>query len=217
MLRQNDARAKAPPPNPGSALPACSPAYCTLETESFLVQRPPFSPRPIRTPRLFQLDTFGYSRTIHCDELHVHMVRPVPALPAPHTSVGGPKSFGVRLGIALLSGERAGLSSQGTSSSARRLVPSACANPGSCADEAFTIHYRPHPAEEVFVTGTFDNWGKSVKLDKSGEVFKKTVNLPKTGEKILYKVCIYRLRLFFVSGAHLGVGRGGVQGGRIRG
>ncbi|KYG44004.1 carbohydrate-binding module family 48 protein [Acidomyces richmondensis BFW] len=51
---------------------------------------------------------------------------------------------------------------------------------------AFTFTW-PHPAEEVFVTGTFDNWSKSIKLDKSGDVFKKTVTLPKTDEKILYK------------------------------
>ena len=45
---------------------------------------------------------------------------------------------------------------------------------------------REHPAEEVFVTGTFDNWGKTVKLDKSGSSHEKTVDLPK--EKVLYKV-----------------------------
>jgi hypothetical protein len=44
-----------------------------------------------------------------------------------------------------------------------------------------------HPAEEVYVTGTFDNWGKTVKLDKKDTVFEKTVAL-KSDEKILYKV-----------------------------
>lgn len=43
-----------------------------------------------------------------------------------------------------------------------------------------------HPAEEVFVTGTFDNWTKSVKLEKVGDVFEKTVELAPT-TKIYYK------------------------------
>jgi len=38
----------------------------------------------------------------------------------------------------------------------------------------------------VFVTGTFDNWQKTVKLDKHASQFHKTVDLPE--EKILYKV-----------------------------
>ncbi|CAK4033334.1 Hypothetical predicted protein [Lecanosticta acicola] len=44
-----------------------------------------------------------------------------------------------------------------------------------------------HPAVEVYVTGTFDNWSKSVKLDKKGTVFEKEVLLPDIGEAILYK------------------------------
>ena len=48
---------------------------------------------------------------------------------------------------------------------------------------------REHPnAEEVFVTGTFDDWTKSVKLDKKGDVFEKTVNLKDASKKIYYKV-----------------------------
>lgn len=47
---------------------------------------------------------------------------------------------------------------------------------------------REHPAEEVYVTGTFDNWTKSVKLDKEGSVFQKTVQLENPSEKIYYKV-----------------------------
>ncbi|KAI5358262.1 Putative AMP-activated kinase, glycogen-binding protein [Septoria linicola] len=43
-----------------------------------------------------------------------------------------------------------------------------------------------HPAEEVYVTGTFDNWGKTVKLDKKDQVHEKLVNLP-SNEKVLYK------------------------------
>ena len=45
-----------------------------------------------------------------------------------------------------------------------------------------------HPAEEVYVTGTFDNWEKSVQLDKVGSSFEKTVPLPDTTDKIFYKV-----------------------------
>ena len=37
------------------------------------------------------------------------------------------------------------------------------------------------------MTGTFDDWGKTVKLEKSGDIFEKEVTLPKS-EKILYKV-----------------------------
>jgi hypothetical protein len=36
---------------------------------------------------------------------------------------------------------------------------------------------REHPADEVYVTGTFDNWTKSVQLEKKGDVFSKTVDL----------------------------------------
>jgi hypothetical protein len=45
-----------------------------------------------------------------------------------------------------------------------------------------------HPAEEVYVTGTFDNWTKSVKLDKNGDLFSKSVDLGNATEKIYYKV-----------------------------
>ena len=48
---------------------------------------------------------------------------------------------------------------------------------------------RDHPASEVFVTGTFDDWGKTVKLDKkSGNLHEKLVELPQADEKIYYKV-----------------------------
>lgn len=46
-----------------------------------------------------------------------------------------------------------------------------------------------HPADEVYVTGTFDDWAKSVKLVKEGGGFAKRVELPR-GEKIVYKVGI---------------------------
>jgi len=38
------------------------------------------------------------------------------------------------------------------------------------------------------VTGTFDNWGKTEKLAKSDGVFSKIVTIPKTEEKVYYKV-----------------------------
>ena len=38
------------------------------------------------------------------------------------------------------------------------------------------------------MTGTFDNWCKTEKLAKSGGVFSKTVTIPKTEEKVYYKV-----------------------------
>ncbi|KAA8571731.1 hypothetical protein EYC84_001710 [Monilinia fructicola] len=49
---------------------------------------------------------------------------------------------------------------------------------------------REHPAEEVFVTGTFDNWSKSEKLERVGDVFKKDVQLANAGEKIYYKFVV---------------------------
>ncbi|KAF3760854.1 hypothetical protein M406DRAFT_227431, partial [Cryphonectria parasitica EP155] len=47
-----------------------------------------------------------------------------------------------------------------------------------------------HPAEEVYVTGTFDNWSKSEKMAKNGDAFEKTVELPDTSEKIYYKFVV---------------------------
>ncbi|RMY47674.1 hypothetical protein D0865_08531 [Hortaea werneckii] len=44
-----------------------------------------------------------------------------------------------------------------------------------------------HPAEEVYVTGNFDDWSKSEKLEKSGTSHSKKVELPKADEKIFYK------------------------------
>jgi hypothetical protein len=39
------------------------------------------------------------------------------------------------------------------------------------------------------VTGTFDDWGKTERLEKvSDTLFEKEVKLPKTDEKIYYKV-----------------------------
>ncbi|QSZ31640.1 hypothetical protein DSL72_001207 [Monilinia vaccinii-corymbosi] len=47
-----------------------------------------------------------------------------------------------------------------------------------------------HPAEEVFITGTFDNWSKSEKLERTGNVFKKDVQLANAEEKIYYKFVV---------------------------
>lgn len=52
----------------------------------------------------------------------------------------------------------------------------------------FLPHRRPHAAEEVYVTGSFDDWSKSEKLDKVGDAFEKTVTVPDGSEPILYKV-----------------------------
>ena len=62
------------------------------------------------------------------------------------------------------------------------------------ASEANAPH-REHPeASEVFVTGTFDDWGKTEKLDRKGDFFEKDVQLPNK-DKILYKVCQARASL----------------------
>ncbi|KAH8169477.1 glycogen recognition site of AMP-activated protein kinase domain-containing protein [Sarocladium implicatum] len=47
-----------------------------------------------------------------------------------------------------------------------------------------------HPAEEVYVTGTFDNWTKSVQLEKKGDIFEKTVDLKDASTKIYYKFVV---------------------------
>ncbi|PTB69963.1 carbohydrate-binding module family 48 protein [Trichoderma citrinoviride] len=47
-----------------------------------------------------------------------------------------------------------------------------------------------HPAEEVFVTGTFDNWTKSEQLVKVGDVFQKTVPLKDASQKIYFKYVV---------------------------
>lgn len=45
---------------------------------------------------------------------------------------------------------------------------------------------RPYDANEVFVTGTFDDWGKTVRLDRVSDGFAKEVSLPI--ERVQYKV-----------------------------
>ncbi|KAL9125087.1 MAG: hypothetical protein Q9217_005659 [Psora testacea] len=47
-----------------------------------------------------------------------------------------------------------------------------------------------HPAEDVYVTGTFDDWAKSVRLDKKDGYFEKLVDLPYADKKIYYKFVV---------------------------
>ncbi|KAK4154163.1 hypothetical protein C8A00DRAFT_14692 [Chaetomidium leptoderma] len=54
---------------------------------------------------------------------------------------------------------------------------------------SFTFKW-PHDAQEVYVTGTFDNWTKSERLDRVGQVFEKTVTLPESSDKIYYKFVV---------------------------
>ena len=42
------------------------------------------------------------------------------------------------------------------------------------------------------MTGTFDDWGKTQKLEKVGSHFEKNVRFSKIDEKIYYKVCAER-------------------------
>ncbi|KAH8785335.1 hypothetical protein F5883DRAFT_598642 [Diaporthe sp. PMI_573] len=48
----------------------------------------------------------------------------------------------------------------------------------------------PHPGDEVYVTGTFDNWSKSEQMEKVGDKFEKSVELPDTSERIYYKFVV---------------------------
>ncbi|KAF2133867.1 carbohydrate-binding module family 48 protein [Dothidotthia symphoricarpi CBS 119687] len=45
-----------------------------------------------------------------------------------------------------------------------------------------------HAAHDVYVTGTFDDWRKTIKLEKEDGIFKKTVSLPKV--KTQYKFVV---------------------------
>lgn len=55
--------------------------------------------------------------------------------------------------------------------------------------EPLFLHDRPYAANEVFVTGTFDDWGKTVKLDRHGDHgFEKNVSLAEANDKLHYKV-----------------------------
>jgi hypothetical protein len=65
---------------------------------------------------------------------------------------------------------------------------------------------RDHPAsDEVYVTGTFDDWKKTEKLDKVDGRYEKLVKLSDASQKIYYKVrglCLMLL-LFFSCVSHL--------------
>ncbi|KAJ5158428.1 Immunoglobulin E-set [Penicillium coprophilum] len=52
----------------------------------------------------------------------------------------------------------------------------------------FTFKW-PHNASEVFVTGTFDDWGKTVKLDRVGDIFTKEVTISPV-QKVQYKFVV---------------------------
>ena len=83
-----------------------------------------------------------------------------------------------------------------------RLLPCCLSNRETCSpgkSSIFLYHEpraiadvrsREHPASEVYVTGTFDDWSKSEKLVKTGDVFEKDVTLSSKSaeEKIYYKV-----------------------------
>ncbi|KAI1363747.1 hypothetical protein F5Y08DRAFT_308672 [Xylaria arbuscula] len=47
-----------------------------------------------------------------------------------------------------------------------------------------------HPANEVYVTGSFDDWKKTEKLEKVGDHFEKKVQLPDASSKIDYKFVV---------------------------
>ncbi|KAI1662714.1 carbohydrate-binding module family 48 protein [Daldinia decipiens] len=47
-----------------------------------------------------------------------------------------------------------------------------------------------HPASEVYVTGTFDDWQKTEKLEKVGGHFEKAVTLKDASAKIFYKFVV---------------------------
>ena len=53
----------------------------------------------------------------------------------------------------------------------------------------FTFKWE-HPATEVYVTGTFDDWRKTILLEKSGDVFIKEILLSFSAEKIYYKFVV---------------------------
>lgn len=65
---------------------------------------------------------------------------------------------------------------------------------GSLTGRFLALACRPYDANEVFVTGTFDDWGKTVKLDRVDGIFVKEVSLP-ADQKVQYKVCL-RPRFF---------------------
>ncbi|CAG8408329.1 unnamed protein product [Penicillium salamii] len=53
----------------------------------------------------------------------------------------------------------------------------------------WAVTRRPYNASEVFVTGTFDDWGKTVKLERVGDIFLKKVTISPV-QKIHYKFVV---------------------------
>ena len=70
--------------------------------------------------------------------------------------------------------------------SATVLAPLRLSAPAPQSTCALTALFREHEAHEVFVTGSFDDWRKTVQLEKKDGIFQKTVELPKG--KHQYKV-----------------------------
>ncbi|EEH37468.2 hypothetical protein PAAG_07886 [Paracoccidioides lutzii Pb01] len=54
----------------------------------------------------------------------------------------------------------------------------------------FFIYRSDKTAKEVYVTGTFDNWGRTVKLDRTEDGFRKDVEVPAISTKMLYKFVV---------------------------
>lgn len=50
------------------------------------------------------------------------------------------------------------------------------------------------------MTGTFDDWAKSVKLDRTAKGFEKYVDLPSAEEKVIYKVSMASSQFFVLVG-----------------
>jgi len=48
----------------------------------------------------------------------------------------------------------------------------------------------PYAAQEVYVTGDFDDWSKSIKLEKKGDSFNKTVTIHGEENRIHYKFVV---------------------------
>ncbi|KAH0536740.1 hypothetical protein FGG08_006412 [Glutinoglossum americanum] len=51
---------------------------------------------------------------------------------------------------------------------------------------SYTFKWEGPTANEVIVTGTFDDWKKTVRLEKKGDIFEKCVELP-PDQRVLYK------------------------------
>jgi len=47
--------------------------------------------------------------------------------------------------------------------------------------EPVTLQWN-QPAQQVFISGTFNEWKQNIKLEKSGDIFKSTIDAPTTGD-----------------------------------